>query len=56
MRQGMIVVFEDVVHVSMVEGHSTTRTDLPADRAGLLEAARVLGAWMELEEQSDAEG
>ena len=56
MKAGYILVYEDKVLVKYAEENTGTRAEFDQTAKGLAEAARVLGRWMELEEEPDPLG
>ena len=55
MKAGYILVYEGKVLVKYAEENSWTHAEFDKTAKGLAEAARVLGRWMELEEESNGE-
>ena len=53
MKAGYILVYEGKVLVKYAEENSWTHAEFDKTAKGLAEAARVLGRWMELEEESN---
>ena len=56
MKAGYILVYDDKVLVKYAEENTGTRAEFDQTAKGLAEAARVLGRWMELEEEPDPLG